>query len=134
MFNLQTARKALPTDPQAGIFNTNLITDNLHGGVFMFSNVKFADEWINNVLINQAIVPALQSRPTGAVFKKRTPTSWEFYDNFAAPTFVHKNQGNTNQKVHQDMNQIRHCWVNIFGRANQIQVSIFNQTQVNEHY
>jgi hypothetical protein len=123
LFNLQTSNKGVPTDPRAGSFSSNVMTDNIHGGKFMFSNSIFADGWINGSLINGVILPNLGDRPTGATFKKMTPTSWEFADE-SNTSVVHDHKGNTGQKIDQDMKQVRSISVKLLSSNNQIQVCI----------
>ncbi|MCJ1401283.1 hypothetical protein MMC11_004495 [Xylographa trunciseda] len=123
LFQLQTLDKSPPADVRPNSFASNVITDNEHGGIFMISNGKFADEWVHNMIINGAILPSLGSRPTNSVFVKNTPTSWIFSES-TSQTVVHKHQGTLKENVNEHTNQQRECSVKIIGLTNQIEISI----------
>ena len=69
-FQLQTLNKNSPAGVHSVSSASNLITDYEHGGVFMISNSKFADEWLHNMLIDGAILPSFANRPTNSSFVK----------------------------------------------------------------
>ncbi|MCJ1393569.1 hypothetical protein MMC18_006444 [Xylographa bjoerkii] len=123
LFQLQTLNKNPPASARPDSFDSNVITDNEHGGMFMISNGKFADEWVHNMLIERAILPSLGSRPTNSIFVKNTPTSWMFNES-TNETVVHKHQGTLKENVNEQTKQQRMCSVKIIGLANQIQISV----------
>ena len=127
LFQLQTLNKTPPAAFHPNSSASNIITDNEHGGIFMISNGKFADEWVHNLLIDGAILPSLGSRPTNSLFVKNTPTSWAFSES-TSQTVVHKHQGTLKENVNEHTNQQRTCSVRIIGLTDQIQVySLYSQ-------
>ncbi|MCJ1431561.1 hypothetical protein MMC27_000915 [Xylographa pallens] len=123
LFQLQTLDRSSPAGVPSDSSISDLITDHEHGGVFMISNGKFADEWVHNMLIDGAILPSLGSRPTNSLFVKNTPTSWAFSES-TSQTVVHKHQGTLKENVNEHTDQQRTCSVKILGLTNQIQISV----------